>query len=300
MTPDLPLTGSTAPGSADEVDAYLTARESAYPDIRPGLAKEVVWANPASRQKTPLAIVYIHGFSASKGEVRPLPDLVARALGANLFYTRLNGHGRSGDAMAQASVALWQDDMREALDIAGLIGSSTLIIATSTGATLATLALSQKLLAARVKAAVFLAPNFRIKGRAAFLLTAPFAGLSARLILGRQRSFLPVNALHAAYWTTDYPVLSLLPVASLVKQARALRFETIRTPALFIQSAGDQVVDARQTSTVAARWGCSVTMLDPGAIGDPHGHVVAGDALSPETTDRLAADIIDWFNKTDQ
>ena len=190
--------------------------------------------------------------------------------------------------------------MREALDIAGLIGSSTLIIATSTGATLATLALSQKLLAARVKAAVFLAPNFRIKGRAAFLLTAPFAGLSARLILGRQRSFLPVNALHAAYWTTDYPVLSLLPVASLVKQARALRFETIRTPALFIQSAGDQVVDARQTSTVAARWGCSVTMLDPGAIGDPHGHVVAGDALSPETTDRLAADIIDWFNKTDQ
>ena len=73
MTPDLPLTGSTAPGSADEVDAYLTARESAYPDIRPGLAKEVVWANPASRQKTPLAIVYIHGFSASKGEVRPSP-----------------------------------------------------------------------------------------------------------------------------------------------------------------------------------------------------------------------------------
>ena len=70
-------------------------------DIRPGLQKEIVWANPATKTKTPLAIVYIHGFSASKGEVRPLPDKVASALGANLFFTRLTGHGEDGAAMAE-------------------------------------------------------------------------------------------------------------------------------------------------------------------------------------------------------
>ncbi|WP_426125365.1 alpha/beta hydrolase [Pararhizobium sp. PWRC1-1] len=292
--------GFSAIGSTDCVEAYLAASESAFPDIRPGLAKQVVWADPLAKHRTPLAIVYIHGFSASKGEVRPLPDLVATALNANLFYTRLAGHGRSGDAMAEASVDDWQEDMREALDIAALLGDRTLIIATSTGATLATWALSQPPLAARIEGAAFLAPNFRIRGRGAFLLTAPLARLSSRLILGRRRSFAPLNALHAAYWTTDYPVCALLPVASLVAKARSLPFETIPTPTLFIQSPADQVVDARQTSAVAARWGGPADILDPGEIGDPYGHVAAGDVLSPKTTDRLADIIIDWFNKANQ
>lgn len=60
--------------------AYLAAAEAKVANIRPGLAKEIVWAYPASRAKTPLSIVYIHGFSASKGEVRPVPDKVAAAL----------------------------------------------------------------------------------------------------------------------------------------------------------------------------------------------------------------------------
>jgi predicted alpha/beta hydrolase family esterase len=131
-------------------------------------------------------------------------------------------------------------------------------------------------------------------------LSAPFARLSARLILGRRRSFTPLNALHAAFWTTDYPVSALLPMASLVVQARALPFEAIKTPALIIQSPGDQVVDARQTSAVAKRWGGPATLFDPGDIGDPHGHVVAGDALSPKTTGHLAEVIIDWFTKNNQ
>ncbi|WP_428428767.1 alpha/beta hydrolase [Pararhizobium sp.] len=289
--------GFSAIGSIGDVEAYLDAGESVFPDIRPGLAKQVVWADPAAKRRTSLAIVYIHGFSASKGEVRPLTDLVATALDANLFYTRLAGHGRGGDAMAEASVADWKEDMREALAIAALLGERTLIIATSTGATLATWALSHHALAAGVEGAVFLSPNFRIKGRGAFLLTAPLARLSARLILGRRRSFVPLNTLHAAYWTTDYPVRALLPMASLVAKARRLPFETIATPTLFIQSPGDQVVDARQTSAVATRWGGPTIMLDPGALSDPYAHMVAGDALSPQTTGQITKDIINWFNK---
>ncbi|MDD4273595.1 MAG: hypothetical protein PHG14_07705 [Desulfobacter postgatei] len=38
--------------------------------------------------------VYIHGFSATRKETAPLSDLVAKTLNANLFYTRLSGHGR--------------------------------------------------------------------------------------------------------------------------------------------------------------------------------------------------------------
>ncbi|TIL79433.1 MAG: alpha/beta hydrolase, partial [Mesorhizobium sp.] len=88
----------------DDPQAYLAREEAAVPNIRDGLEKEIIWANPMVHAKTPLAIVYIHGFSASKGEVRPLPDDVADELDANLFYTRLTGHGQDGAAMAEGSV----------------------------------------------------------------------------------------------------------------------------------------------------------------------------------------------------
>ncbi|TIW76048.1 MAG: alpha/beta hydrolase, partial [Mesorhizobium sp.] len=69
----------------DDPQAYVANVEAAVPNIRDGLEKEIVWANPMVHAKTPLSIVYIHGFSASKGELRPLPDDVADQLDANLF-----------------------------------------------------------------------------------------------------------------------------------------------------------------------------------------------------------------------
>ena len=69
----------------DDPQAYLAREEAAVPNIRDGLEKEIIWADPMVHARTPLAIVYIHGFSASKGEVRPLADEVANQLDANLF-----------------------------------------------------------------------------------------------------------------------------------------------------------------------------------------------------------------------
>jgi hypothetical protein len=78
----------------DDLDAWLAARESAVPALRPDSGKEILWA-AAPGAKTPLAVVYLHGFSADREEIRPVPDDVATALGANLFLTRLAGHGLS-------------------------------------------------------------------------------------------------------------------------------------------------------------------------------------------------------------
>nr|WP_287339345.1 hypothetical protein [Mesorhizobium sp.] len=88
--------------------------------------------------RTPLSIVY----SASKGEVRPLPDEVADQLDANL-YTRLTGHGQGGAAMADGSVNAWINDYEEALAIGRAIGDKVIVIATSTGGSLAAWAATQ-------------------------------------------------------------------------------------------------------------------------------------------------------------
>lgn len=82
------------------LDGWLADREAQVPDLRPDAEKTILWAG-APGQKTPLSVVYVHGFSAAAPELRPVPDRFAEALGANLFFTRLAGHGRDGAAMAE-------------------------------------------------------------------------------------------------------------------------------------------------------------------------------------------------------
>jgi len=89
----------------DDLDAYLASSEAAYDDIVPGTEKKIIWAGEAG-EKTPLSIVYLHGFSATRQETAPLAEELAAELGANLYYDHFTGHGRSGEALAGAAVTV--------------------------------------------------------------------------------------------------------------------------------------------------------------------------------------------------
>ena len=182
----------------DNLTAYLTAREARYDDIIPDVVKQIIWAD-APHQKTPLSIIYIHGFSASAAEIRPVPNRLADALGANLFYTRLRGHGRSAAAMDEATIADWMNDMGEALAIGRRLGDKTIVIASSTGATIAAAAALDPVLSTSIKGYIFLSPNFGINNPFAGLLTWPLARYWVPLILGDTRQSTPRNALNARY-----------------------------------------------------------------------------------------------------
>jgi alpha-beta hydrolase superfamily lysophospholipase len=281
-----------------DIDAYLAAEESRFGDLRPGAAKHVRWADPATKAKTPLAVVYVHGFSASAEEVRPLPDRIAAAIGANLFFTRLAGHGRSGEAMCEAALEHWLSDFSEALAIGEAIGDRVIVVATSTGASLATLALADPKIGSRVAAAIFLSPNYGIKSPGAFLLTTPIAPQLSRLLLGPTRSFTPHNERHAAHWTVEYPTHALLPMAALVKLSVNAPIEKIGTPVLFVHSSLDQVIRPDKVHDIAGRWGGPREIVDVGSTGDPDNHVIAGDILSPATTVPIAERIIAWLKHT--
>lgn len=292
---DTALTFDPAAIGAD-VDAWLAGREAAVPGIREGLAKEVVWAFPASKARTPLAIVYVHGFSASKGEVRPLPDKVAQALSANLFYTRLTGHGRDGAAMATASVGAWVNDFAEALAVAERIGERVVVIATSTGGSLAVWAANQPQFRDRIHGLVLFSPNFGVRAAGAGLLAGPWGLQIAKLVAGEERGFEPLNEMQARLWTTRYPTEALLPMAALVEIAAAAPVEGATVPALYVLSDDDAVVRSDLTRAIAARWGAPHEIVAVTDSGDPSNHVIAGDALSPGTTDRLAKTVTAWIS----
>ncbi|RWA94323.1 alpha/beta fold hydrolase [Mesorhizobium sp.] len=278
----------------DDPQAYLAREEAAVPNIRDGLDKEIIWANPLVHARTKLAIVYIHGFSASKGEVRPLPDDVADALEANLFYTRLTGHGQDGAAMAEGSVNAWINDYEEALAIGRAIGDKVIVIATSTGGSLATWSATQPGASDGVAAIAFISPNFGVKASGAELLTMPWGREIAELVGGKQRSFPARNPLHERFWTTKYPMAATLPMAALTNLAYGAPVEKATVPTLFVFSDADKVVRPDRTREIAGRWGGAYELVPVDDTGDPDNHVIAGDALSPQTTAFLTERIVVW------
>jgi pimeloyl-ACP methyl ester carboxylesterase len=284
----------------DDPQAYLAREEAAVPNIRDGLEKEIIWANPMVHDKTPLAIVYIHGFSASKGEVRPLPDDVADQLDANLFYTRLTGHGQDGAAMTQGSVNAWINDYEEALAIGRQIGDKVIVIATSTGGSLAAWAATQPGASDGVAAIAFISPNFGVKASGAELLTMPWGKQIAELVGGKERSFATRNALHEKFWTHTYPMAATMPMEALVELAYVAPVEKATIPALFIFSDSEGVVRPDRTREIAARWSAPYELVPVDDTGDPDNHVIAGDALSPSTTAFLAERIVVWVKALTQ
>ncbi|MFZ5962898.1 alpha/beta hydrolase [Thalassococcus sp. BH17M4-6] len=277
------------------VDAYLAAQEAQVPGIIPGTEKRVIWSGAAGA-RTDWAVVYLHGFSATSEEIRPLPDDVARALGANLMFTRMAGHGRDGAAMAEPQVADWMADVAEALAVGRAIGNKVLVIATSTGATFATIAAQDPDMARGVSGMVFFSPNYRIQNPAAAILTWPAVEWWGPLVAGATRSFEPENAQHARYWTTRYPTRALFPMGAAVAHARGLDHTAHTIPALFLFSPEDTVVDPGTTREVAALWRAEATqhIVTVGPGNDPAHHVIAGDILSPGLTAPLTARVLDW------
>ncbi len=278
-----------------DLDAYFASRESVFDDITLGTEKRVIWAQGAG-ERTDWAVLYVHGFSATSEEIRPVPDMVASDLGANLIYTRLQGHGRGGDAMAEATVAGWMRDLAEGLAAARATGEKVLVISTSTGGTLVAAAAQDAGLMESVAGSVFVAPNFGLNNPAAGLLTFPAARYWLPLLFGETRKFEAQNNAHELYWTTEYPSVAVFPMAALVKDVVALDHSRAEVPALFWFSDDDQVVNPVATRALAARWGGPVTIAGPdlGPEDDPYAHVIAGDILSPGQTAFTARSIVDW------
>nr|WP_239025450.1 alpha/beta fold hydrolase [Roseibacterium persicicum] len=288
-------TPGAAPGQTAD-PAVLAAREAALPDIVPGAEARVVWAGEAGAV-TPWSVLYLHGFSASSEEIRPVPDRVAAALGANLVFARLPGHGRSAEAMAEATAGDWLDDTDLMLDVARAVGERVLVIGTSTGGTLAAWAATEPDMADRIAGVVLVSPNFAVADPAGVLLEWPFAAVFVPWIVGPERGFEPLNEAQATYWTERYPSIATVRLGALLRELRGRDLGTAGMPVLVLFSEADSVVSVAATRAAAARWGGPVTLAPqvlPGTGVDPSAHVIAGDIVSPAMTGPVTDAILGW------
>jgi len=280
----------------DDLDTWLDQNERQAADrygLVPGTEKRITRFGEGNR--TPYSVLYLHGFSATRQETAPLAATVAHALGANLFETRLAGHGRENGLLANVRAEDWLRDAVEALTIAAQLGERVIVIGTSTGATLAAAMLGHPAMHA-VDTIVMLSPNFVPNDPGAAWLTRPAGPLLARLLVGETRSWEPHNDAQARFWSTTYPTASAVEMMRLVDLANRQLPAEVPQRLLMFYSKDDTVVSAEAAVAVfektIAPQKAAIEIVDP---GDPSHHVLAGDVLSKQKTREIANDIVEFI-----
>lgn len=277
------------PEQPDLLDNYLIASESRIGGIRKGCEKKIVWHGRRRRQRD-LAIVYLHGFSASRMETWPLCDHLAESLGANLFYTRLAGHGRDGTAMAAATVRDWQADAMEALTVGRLLGRKIILVGTSTGGTLATWLAAQPSAAGLLDSLILISPNFMPKNPLAAAFLWPPALRLLERFFGGWRSFSVQNSGQARFWTVRYPIKAIGTMMKLVHLSWKLDLRSVAVPLLMLVNPWDRVINV---SLALLRYRAFGSLQKKRVLfrgnRDLGRHVLAGEILSPESTEKALA-----------
>jgi esterase/lipase len=286
-----------------DLDEWLATSEreiSEANSIIPGTEKRIRWYQGSSNIKTPYSVVYFHGFSATRQEIAPVGDLVADALQANLFETRLTGHGQRRNALVGVRAEDWLDDAAEALAIGEAIGNEIIVMGTSTGATLA-LAMTDHPSFRKVSHIILISPNFATRDSNSEFLTWPGGPQLASVVVGDTHSWTARNEEQALYWSTSYPMDALVEMMRLVNYVRHKLPLRIEQSLLAIYSPADQVVD---TERIIREFELANSprkrLIAIPSTSDPGSHVLAGDIMSPENNGAVAEHIIRFVTAVSQ
>ncbi|RZK86315.1 MAG: alpha/beta fold hydrolase, partial [Pedobacter sp.] len=215
-----------------ELEKYVAEIESKH-KIKPGNEAEIIWAD-STHQQTEYAVVYLHGFSASKTEGNPVHLNLAKKLKANLYLARLADHGIDTIAPMQYFTAdrLWETS-KQAYAIGKKLGKKVILVGTSTGGTVAL-----KLAATypQINSLILLSPNVAINDKNAWMLNDPWGLQIARKVLGSDERTVDGRTLeYKKYWYTNYRIESLVELQEFVETTMTKSvFEKVKQPVLML------------------------------------------------------------------
>jgi pimeloyl-ACP methyl ester carboxylesterase len=284
-TPVYEPTLPTVPTEATALEQYVTANEAAH-KLRPNNEARIVW-NDSTHKKTPYAVVYLHGFTASQMEGDPVHKRFARTMGCNLYLARLADHGLdTTDALINMTPDRLWASAKQALAIGKQLGDKVILVGCSTGSTLA-LKLAAEF-PQDVQALIHLSPNIAINNDAAFLLNGPWGLYIARAVMGGEYSESPgpVPAARAQYWYTRYRLEGAVQLEELIETTMTPEtFEKVHQPSLTLyyyknEQEQDPEVKVSAMLEMNAQLGTPDNLKETVAIPDAGAHVIASGLRS--------------------
>lgn len=237
------------------LEADLQRAERSAP-VKPGDQACIRWANPGIKKKTPFALVYLHGFTASHEEGMPLHTDFAGRYGMNLYLSRLSGHGlSSAEPFLHLTADSLYDSAKRALEIGSMLGDSVILMATSAGGMLALeLAATEKKLP--VKALLLYSPCVRIFDPNAWILGGHWGLQLAHVITGSKYLYAKgKDTATAHYWYVKYRIEGAVALQTLINSTMVPQtFRKVTIPVLTLMYYKDPVHQDSTVKTSAIRW----------------------------------------------
>lgn len=292
--------GASGSGSPNELLLNLQEQvlksESQIENLKPNQERLIQFASPAAPNVTPISLLYFHGFSASRKEISPTVENLAEKLKANVFFGRLKGHGiNSFQALKEVTMEDWENDLKQDYSVGAQLGQKTVVIATSTSATLLMNLISQG--AVQPSAVVLISPNFGFERWDSELLLWPLARYWVEWVMGAHRSFTPKNQMQSEFWTTQYPYRVTVEVMRTVQKFRKSDFQNYSVPTLVLMNPKDSVVDPEKIKSGLKNIKPNSPCFKKVEISNSEdSHVLAGVILSPSTTDKVVQEIHDFLS----
>lgn len=210
------------PDNGTELENILARHEQRHQPLKKGTEAQIVWHNEQKKNKTPYAIVYLHGFKASHPEGRPVHQKVAQTLGCNLYLSRLYGHGllRSQN-LADLTPAKLIESAEDACRIGQKIGKKVILMGTSTGGSLTAYLAASPAYSSSIAALVLYSPLVHLYGLRSLLLEHSFSRNLLRIIPGKDYLISepePISAGEGNIWYHSYQLNGALALGETIQK----------------------------------------------------------------------------------
>lgn len=246
-TPTLDKSLPEVTSDLTSLEKEINNREAKTPNIKPDNEARIIWADSIPR-KTAYSIVYLHGWSASQEEGDPVHLETAKRYGCNLYLPRLYGHGLNEDEpMLNITSDKLMNSAKEAIAVGKQLGEKVILMATSTGGTMALYLAGGD---PDIAGLLLYSPNIEIFDSNAKFLTKPWGLQLAQFSNGGDyHEFDNITEENSKYWTTRYRVEALTHLQAMVdKTMKEETFNSVKQPVFLGYYYKD---DIHQDSTVS-------------------------------------------------
>ena len=279
-----------------DLNSYLKNSEISLGDVPEEAQKKIIWSS-VKKNKTDIAIAFLPGFSTTNFQQKEFFDKLSKELDANIFLSRLSGHGREYPGSKQMSAENYLNDTSEAIEIAKRIGNKVILIGFSLGGALTTAASFDNELSKDLHGVVLFAPAYAgtVRNYSMWFYAMSFLdkiNLDCNDYINDQKKYDCTKYSTNVFETTDG-----VQGGHIMSAVAEKDFSANKVPALSFFDYDDDVLNSYETKKRMDKWGNkkSKTIIIESGEKDITQHFIVG-FLNPELDEFYMKEISNWIS----